>query len=85
MLDNAHFQGEKGYRVSANISSVDSELWDSLLINRKVNETEDNIICYFNEYQELKDELIDFMNLFEKEIIFDFAKIEDGDENKVRK
>ena len=24
MLDNAHFQGEKGYRVSANISSVDN-------------------------------------------------------------
>ncbi|HJI35319.1 MAG: hypothetical protein V8R58_04040 [Faecalibacillus faecis] len=65
-----------------NISSVNSELWDGLLINRKVNETEDNIICYFNKYQELNDVLIGFMNLFEKEIILDFDNIDNkyGDE-----
>lgn len=67
-----------------NISSVDSELWDSLLINRKVYETEDNIIRYFNEYQELDDVLIDFINLFEKEIIFDFSKIEEKYGEEIR-
>lgn len=67
-----------------NISGVDSELWDSLLINRKVYETEDNIISYFNEYQELDDVLIDFINLFEKEIIFDFSKIEEKYGEEIR-
>lgn len=73
---------EKLGTIIANISSVSSELWDSLLINRKVSETEDNIICYFNEYQELNDVLIEFMNLFKKGIIIDFNKIRDeyGDE-----
>lgn len=67
-----------------NISSVGNELWDSLLINRKVNETEDNIIGYFEEYQELNDILIEFMNLFEKEIIFDFSKIEEKYGEEIR-
>ena len=67
-----------------NISSVDSELWDSLLINRKCMKQEDNIIRYFNEYQELDDVLIDFINLFEKEIIFDFSKIEEKYGEEIR-
>ncbi len=60
----------------SNITSIEYiSLWDKLLLNEKILYSEENIILYFNEKQELTDTLINFINLEKKSL--SFKNIED--------
>lgn len=60
----------------SNITSIEYiSLWDKLLLNEKILYSEENIILYFNEKQELSDTLINFINLEKKSL--SFKNIED--------
>ncbi|MGL5904426.1 MAG: hypothetical protein ACRCZO_17210 [Cetobacterium sp.] len=54
-----------------NISGVNEELWDKLIVKEKVEYSEDNIITYFQKKKELNEQLINFINLEKKKLLFE--------------
>ncbi len=70
---------EKERVIISDITSIDKELWDKLILNKKVNVNWFNIITYYSKSMEINKTVFNYLN--EEEIYIKLSKLKMNDNN----